>query len=437
MNLMKNNLTIRNAAPADAEQLCLWWNDGKIMAHAGYPNGLNEQPENIRKSLATDTDATHRRHVIEHNGTPIGEMNYRNKGNGVAEIGIKICDFTQQEKGLGTTLLSMFIDALFVYYGYDKIILDTNVNNTRAQHVYKHKLGFRQVKVGDTYIDYDLTKECWQARQTEPLNYLHIRLERPHEHYAVEELTRDAHWDGNGEVEPSICDVHLLVSRLRQCPSYVPQLNYVAELNGKLAGHIIYSTSKIVDDAGKEYGTLTFGPLSTLPKYQNQGIGKALLRYTLGEATRLGFRAVLIFGHPDYYPRVGFRRAAEFGITTSDGKNFDPFMAYPLYDGALDGIHGCYYLDPVYDNLTQEDVDAFDKKFPAKALHVPIPMSVLFDRLPPPAQKALEELKQKALKVMTTKSERELLAMDGIDSHVIEIIRAVMREYGLCWGTHL
>ena len=261
-----------------------------------------------------------------------------------------------------------------------------------------------------------------------------IRQERPDEHYAVEEITREAHWDGNWEVEPCVCDVHLLVHRLRQCPSYVPELNFVAELNGKLVGHIIYATSKIVDADGKEYEMLTFGPLSVLPAYQNQGIGKALIIHSLGESKRLGYRAVLIFGHPDYYPRVGFQRAAEFGISTSDGTNFDPFMVYPLYEGALYGIQGRYYLDPVYENLSLEDAEEFDKKFPPKELHVPVSISVLLDRLPQSAQKAFEGFRQKSLKFMTTKSEHEISLLDGMDSKGIEIIRAVMLEHGLRWG---
>lgn len=261
-----------------------------------------------------------------------------------------------------------------------------------------------------------------------------FRLECPNDHYAVEELTRDAHWSGNWDIEPRICDEHLLVHRLRKCPSYVPELNYVAEIDGKIVGHIIYSKSKIVDTAGNEHETLTFGPLSVLPEYQNLGIGKALIRHTFNEAKRLGYRAVLIFGHPDYYPRVGFRRAAEFGITTSDGKNFDAFMAYPLYNDALDSLNGKYFIDPVYDNLSGEDVQEFDKKFPAKELHKPIPINVLFDRLPPPAQEALADLRGKALKIMTTRSEHEVSSLNGMDSSSVEIIRSVMHEHGLGWG---
>jgi RimJ/RimL family protein N-acetyltransferase len=175
VNLTKENIKIRNAVSTDAEQLCEWWNDGKIMAHAGFPNGLNTTIDEISKSLATDSDDTHRLHIIELDGKPIGEMNYRNKGANIAEIGIKICDFTKQEKGLGTKLLTMFINALFTQYGYDKIILDTNTKNKRAQHIYENKLGFKMVRVREnswcnqlgelqSVIDYELPKEDWKAK---------------------------------------------------------------------------------------------------------------------------------------------------------------------------------------------------------------------------------------------------------------------------------
>ena len=75
--LLKNeNLTIRNASPADAEILANWWNDGDVMAHAGFPNGLGTTPERIAESLAKDSEGVHRRHIIEEDGMPIGEMNY-------------------------------------------------------------------------------------------------------------------------------------------------------------------------------------------------------------------------------------------------------------------------------------------------------------------------------------------------------------------------
>lgn len=145
MLAMDGNLTIRNAGPADAEQLAKWWNDGNIMAHAGFPLGVGTTADEVRKSLERDTDRS-RRCIVEIDGAPIGEMNYREISEGTAEIGIKICDFSKHGKGYGTRLLRMFIGELFKAYGFEKIVLDTNLGNLRAQHVYE-KLGFRKVKI--------------------------------------------------------------------------------------------------------------------------------------------------------------------------------------------------------------------------------------------------------------------------------------------------
>lgn len=146
MFLTFEDLTIRNATTDDAGQLAAWWNDGAVMAHAGFPNGIGETAEEIADDLKNDSDDSGRRLIIELARAPIGEMNYRNIGSHTAEIGIKICDFSLHDKGLGKKLLSMLISSLFYDLGYQKIILDTNLNNKRAQHVYE-RLGFRKLQV--------------------------------------------------------------------------------------------------------------------------------------------------------------------------------------------------------------------------------------------------------------------------------------------------
>ena len=161
MELTQENMVIRYAAKSDARILCDWWNNGEIMAHAGFPHGINTTIEKVEQQLSEETDQTTRRFIIEINKEPSGEMNYRNKGNNIAEIGIKICDFNKQEKGCGKKLLRMFIEYLFGQPGYKKIILDTKLNNKRAQHVYE-KIGFKKIKM-DTYaIYYELLKEDYK-----------------------------------------------------------------------------------------------------------------------------------------------------------------------------------------------------------------------------------------------------------------------------------
>lgn len=170
MFLTYNQITIRDASAKDAPQLALWWNDGSVMAHAGFPNGLGTTPDKIASDIAEDTDHTRRRLILLLGSTPIGELCYRNIGNQTADIGIKICERDYQEKGIGRLALSMLIKALF-HSGYVKIVLDTNLKNRRAQHVYE-KLGFRKLRVNldswknqlgqsESSVDYELTADTF------------------------------------------------------------------------------------------------------------------------------------------------------------------------------------------------------------------------------------------------------------------------------------
>lgn len=168
MKLTHQEITIRNATADDAAQLAAWWNDGQVMAHAGFPNGIGTTAQKIAEELKKDHDQTKRRLIIEYNKIAIGEMCYYCLENHIAEIGIKICNTAYQEKGIGKIALSMLIRQLF-HMGFVKIVLDTNLNNKRAQHVYE-KLGFQKIRVRtnswidqlgqlQSAVDYELT-EC-------------------------------------------------------------------------------------------------------------------------------------------------------------------------------------------------------------------------------------------------------------------------------------
>lgn len=162
MNLTYKNLSIRPATPADAPQLAAWWNDGAVMAHAGFPNGLGTSPEKVAEKL--DGSIL----IIEDSRAPIGEMGIRKLADDTAEIGVKICETSYQNGGRGKLLLSMLIKYLFDN-GCRKVVLDTNLNNLRAQHVYE-ALGFRKVRVNidswrdqlgkaQSSVDYELAPE--------------------------------------------------------------------------------------------------------------------------------------------------------------------------------------------------------------------------------------------------------------------------------------
>ena len=146
MVLTFENLIIRNAIPDDAEQLALWWNNGLIMAHAGFPMGLGQSVNSVMEKLKNESDESFRHLIIEVSQNAVGEMSYRDRGQGIVEISIKICDFSLHNKGIGKKVLSMLISFLFKDMKYEKIVLDTNLENRRAQHVYE-QLGFRKSQI--------------------------------------------------------------------------------------------------------------------------------------------------------------------------------------------------------------------------------------------------------------------------------------------------
>ena len=160
MELQHGNILLRDATKTDAKQLAEWWNDGAVMAHAGFPNGLGTTEEEVAEDIGTGAL------IIEEAGKPIGESNYRIVDDKVAEIGIKICETDCQNRGLGRIILSMLISWLFEQ-GFEKIVLDTNLTNLRAQHVYE-SLGFRKLRINydswtdqlgnkQSAVDYELT----------------------------------------------------------------------------------------------------------------------------------------------------------------------------------------------------------------------------------------------------------------------------------------
>ncbi len=254
---------------------------------------------------------------------------------------------------------------------------------------------------------------------------LKLRLETPNDYHAVEVLTREAFW---GFTHPT-CDEHYLVHLLRGVPAFVPELDFVAEYGDKLVGNVIYSKAKVVDKNGVEHEVLTFGPLSVLPEFWHKGVGSALMQRSIPEAKQLGYRGIVFYGHPDYYPRFGFQNAEVFGITDPKGQNFDALMAMELWDGALNGISGAFHEDSAF-NMDEKAVDAYNRKFTHKEPTELISIEVLLSKLEPSAQKAFQERKIETLPWLNRFSGREMLKWEGINEQVIAVVNETLKAHG-------
>lgn len=179
--------------------------------------------------------------------------------------------------------------------------------------------------------------------------------------FQTENLTREAFWN----IHIPGCDEHLVLHNLRNSKSYISELDIVAVFEDEIIGHIISTKAKIVDLQNNEHEVLCVGPLSVLPDFQKKGIGSKLMIESIRVAKDLGHCGMILFGYPDYYHRFGFRNAQEYGITTKDGENFEPFMALELQPDGFENVTGKFFEDDVF--VTQPDeLIEFEKQFPYK-----------------------------------------------------------------------
>jgi putative acetyltransferase len=113
------------------------------------------------------------------------------------------------------------------------------------------------------------------------------------------------------------------------------RVSLVAEVEGQIVGHILFTPARIESRDGKvTWEGLALAPLAVSPAQQRRGIGSALTRSGLEECRRLGAPFVIVLGHPTYYPRFGFRRAIDLGIDNQFGAK-DAFMIAELQPGCL------------------------------------------------------------------------------------------------------
>lgn len=271
-----------------------------------------------------------------------------------------------QKRGIGHSLMEIAKEQAR-HERRRAIILETQSCNVNAIDFYLHE-GFQLIGL-DTccYKNNDLQRKevrielGWFPEKKTRLSReeIEIRMETEDDWYDIERMTRNAFWN---KYKPG-CDEHYLVHKMLQDKDYLPDLSRIAVKDGAIIGYIMYSKARIVDDS-VTHEILTFGPLCVDPKWQGCGIGEILLRETMQIAADKGYKGIVIFGEPDYYPRNEFKTCDNFQITTSDGKNFDAFMGIELIKDGMKDIKGKFYESEVFETLPVEEVEEFDKQFP-------------------------------------------------------------------------
>lgn len=126
---------------------------------------------------------------------------------------------------------------------------------------------------------------------------------------------------------------------LRNGENYLPELDLVAELDGQLIGHIMFTRTFVTQPDGSRYDTLLVAPLSVLLECRSIGVGSALMKEGFRVATALGYQSAFLIGDPNYYQRFGYKLSHLYGIN-HESLPAEYVMAKELVPGALEGITG-------------------------------------------------------------------------------------------------
>lgn len=138
-----------------------------------------------------------------------------------------------------------------------------------------------------------------------------------------------------------------LVERLRAAGRAAVSL--VAVAGGAVAGHILFSPVTLDPMPAAPPRWLGLAPMAVHPSWQRRGIGSALVRAGLAAAHRGGAAAVVVLGHPGYYPRFGFVPASRAGLGSIYPVPDDTFLALELVPGGFGGHRGLVRYAPEVD----------------------------------------------------------------------------------------
>jgi len=139
-----------------------------------------------------------------------------------------------------------------------------------------------------------------------------------------------------------------LVDRLR---GQAHTFSFVAVEAEAIVGHSFFSPVTIAGNCADELLILGLAPMAVLPNYQRQGIGTLLIQHGLMTCAQAGCHAIVVLGHPTYYPRFGFVPAKQKGLQCEYTVPEEAFMVLELQVGALATCAGTVIYSPEFKQL--------------------------------------------------------------------------------------
>ena len=180
-----------------------------------------------------------------------------------------------------------------------------------------------------------------------------IRPEEPKDYKDIVSLVLRSFREGTNYSDGS--DIIALIEEIRMSKYYLPKLSFVAELDGKIVGHFLFSKfplSKSADgNHGDESDIVMLAPVSVHADYFHKHVGVTMLTLGIQRVREAGFKGITVEGDYHFYNRVGFKTSSEYGIFPTSGYPMtEPrcMMCQETYKGSLEEIQGYVVYDMYY-----------------------------------------------------------------------------------------
>ncbi len=180
-----------------------------------------------------------------------------------------------------------------------------------------------------------------------------IRPETPKDYKDIVSLVLRSFREGTDYSDGT--DIIALIEEIRVSEYYIPELSFVAELDGKIVGHFLFSHFPLSETA--EGGHIDSGdivmlaPVSVHADYFHKHVGITMLTAGIEKVRAAGYKGITVEGDYNFYNRVGFRTSSEFDIYPTSGFPLEEprcMMCQETSEGSLDGIHGYVVYDMYY-----------------------------------------------------------------------------------------
>ena len=183
-------------------------------------------------------------------------------------------------------------------------------------------------------------------------NQITIRPEEHKDYKSIVSLILRSFREGTNYSDGT--DIIALVEEIRDSENYIPELSFVAELDGEIVGHFLFShfplspTEKGGHGKGADSEIVMLAPVSVHADHFRKGIGSTMLKLGIEKVKEAGYKGITVEGNYKFYNKVGFRTSSEFGIFPTSGYPMtEPrcMMCQETYPGSLNGTHGYIVYD--------------------------------------------------------------------------------------------